>query len=132
MVRRAAAVGIGVVVLILLILAVKGCRDSARKQAFRDYFRDVDGLMQQSNQESRALFGLLTRPGTQSAVQLASNVNGYRREAPQLVDRAKGLAHPGELNKASNYVVEVLELRRDGIAGVAQELSTALGDQGQE
>lgn len=132
MVRRAAAVGIGVVVLILLILAIKGCRDSARKQAFRDYFREVDGLMQQSNQESRALFGLLTRPGTQSAVQLASNVNGYRGEAAQLVDRAKGLDHPSELGNASQFVVYVLELRRDGIAGVAQQLPTALGDAGQQ
>jgi hypothetical protein len=126
------AVGAGLLVLILLILAVKGCRDSARKQAFRDYFRDVNGLMQQSNQESRALFGLLTKPGTQSAVQLASNVNGYRGEAAQLVDRAKGLDHPDELSNASNYIVQVLELRRDGIAGVAENLPTALGDAGQE
>jgi hypothetical protein len=132
MVRRAVAVGAGVLALVLLILLVKGCRDSARKQAFRDYFRDVSGLMQQSNQESRALFGLLTKPGTQSAVQLASNVNGYRGEAAQLVQRAKGLDHPDELSGASRYVVQVLELRRDGIAGVAQELPTALGDAGQE
>jgi hypothetical protein len=132
MVRRAVAVGVGVLALVLLILAVKGCRDSARKQAFRDYFRDASGLMQQSNQESRALFGLLTRPGTQSAVQLASNVNGYRGEAAQLVARAKGLDHPDELNGASQYVVQVLELRRDGIAGVAQELPTVLGDAGQQ
>jgi hypothetical protein len=132
MVRRAAAVGAGLLVLVLLILAVKGCRDSARKQAFRDYFRDVDGLMQQSNQESRALFGLLTRPGTQSAVQLASNVNGYRGEAAQLVERAKGLDHPDELNQASQFIVYTLELRRDGIAGVAEQLPTALGDAGQQ
>jgi hypothetical protein len=132
MVRRAVAVGAGLLVLVLLILAVKGCRDSARKQAFRDYFRDVNGLMQQSNQESKALFGLLTKPGTQSAVQLASNVNGYRGEAAQLVERAKGLDHPDELSQASQFIVYVLELRRDGIAGVADELPTALGDAGQE
>ena len=132
MVRRAIAVGVGVLALVLLILAVKGCRDSAREQAFRDYFRDVNGLMQQSNQESRALFGLLTRPGTQSAVQLASNVNGYRGEAAQLVERAKGLDHPDELNAAAQNAVLTLELRRDGIAGIAKELPTALGDAGQE
>jgi hypothetical protein len=132
MLRRAAAVGIGLLVLVLLILAVKGCRDSARKQAFRDYFRDVNGLMQQSDQESKALFALLTRPGTQSAVQLASNVNGYRGEAAQLVDRAKSVSHPDELSHANQYLVQVLELRRDGIAGVADELPSALGDQGQQ
>jgi hypothetical protein len=132
MVRRAVAVGVGLVVLILLILLVKGCRDSARKQAFRDYFRSVDGLVQQSNQESRALFGLLTRPGTQSAVELGTNVNGYRGEAAQLVQRAKDLDHPDELNGAHMYLVATLELRRDGIAGIADELRTALADDGQE
>jgi hypothetical protein len=132
MVRRAVAVGVGVLALVLLILAVKGCRDSAKKQAFRDYFRDAGALMQQSNQESRALFGLLTRPGTQSAVQLASNVNGYRGEAQQLVERAKGLDHPDELNAAAQNLTLALELRRDGIAGIAEELPTALGDAGQE
>jgi hypothetical protein len=132
MVRRAIAVGAGIVVLILLVLLVKGCRDSAKKQAFRDYFRSVDGLLQQSNQESRALFGLLTKPGTQSAVELGSNVNGYRGEAAQLVDRAKSLDHPDELNGAQQHLIDVLEFRRDGIAGVAEELPTALGDAGQE
>jgi hypothetical protein len=132
MVRRAVAVGAGLLALVLLILLVKGCRDSARKQAFRDYFREIDGLVQQSNQESRALFGLLTKPGTQSPVQLASNVNGYRGEAQQLVDRAKSLDRPDELKGANLYFIETLELRRDGIAGIAEELPTALGDAGQE
>jgi hypothetical protein len=65
-------------------------------------------------------------------VQLASNVNGYRGEAQQLVDRAKSLDRPDELKGGHLYFVEVLELRRDGIAGIAEELPTALGDAGQE
>ena len=118
--------------LVLLVLLVKGCRDSAREQAFRDYFSDANGLIDQSNQESSALFTLLTRPGTQSPVQLGSNVNGYRGEAAQLVDRAQGLDRPDELDRAHRNLVEVLKLRRDGIAGIATELPTALGDDGQE
>jgi hypothetical protein len=132
MVRRAIAVGAGVIVLILLVLLVKGCRDSARKQAFRDYFRGSNDLVQQSNQESRALFGLLTKPGTQSSVQLGSNVNAYRGDAAQLVDRARALDPPDELKGAQRYLIQVFSLRRDGIAGVAHELPTALGDAGQE
>ena len=126
--RRALAVGGGIVVLVLLILAIKGCRDSAREQSFKDYLRDVGSVMEQSNQESRSLFGLLAKPGTQSPVQLATNVNSYRSDASQLVDRAKALDHPDELNAAQRYLVETLEFRRDGIAAVAHELPTALGD----
>jgi hypothetical protein len=132
MVRRLIAAGVGLLFIVLLVLLVKGCRDSAREQAFRDYFSDVGGIIDQSNQESRALFTLLTRPGTQSPVQLGSNVNGYRGEAAQLVDRVQGLDHPSELNTAHRHLVEVLKLRRDGIAGIATELPTALGDEGQE
>jgi hypothetical protein len=132
LVRRAFAVGGGLLVLVLLILLIKGCRDSAREQSFKDYLRDVGSLIDQSNQESRSLFGLLARPGTQSPVQLASQVNGYRGEAAQLVDRAKSLDHPDELSSAQRYLVETLEFRRDGIAGVARELPTALGDTNQD
>jgi hypothetical protein len=132
MTRRAIAGGAGLLFLILLVFVIKGCRDSAREQSFRDYFRNVDGIVQQSNQESKALFGLLTKPPTQSAVELASNLNGYRGEAGQLVDRAKSLDHPDELGGAHTSLVQVLELRRDGIAGVADQLPTALGDAQQE
>jgi hypothetical protein len=125
------AVGGGIVVLVLLILAIKGCRDSAREQAFRDFLRDTGSLMDQSNQESRSLFGLLAKPGTQSPVQLGTQVNGYRGEAAQLVDRAKSVSRPDELADAQRYLVETLEFRRDGIAVLAQQLPTALGDQNQ-
>jgi hypothetical protein len=128
LVRRAIAVGGGALILVLLIFAIKGCRDSAREQAFKDYLRDVGSIMEQSNQESRSLFGLLARPGTQSPVQLATNVNSYRSDASQLVDRAKDLDHPDELNSAHRYLLQTLEFRRDGIASVARELPTALGD----
>lgn len=132
MVRRAVAAGIGLLVVVLLVLVVKGCRDSARKQAFRDYFRDANALIDQSNQESHALFGILSKPGAQSPVQLGSTVNGYRAEASQLVDRANSIDHPDELSTAQRYLVQTLEFRRDGIAGVATALPTALGDAGQQ
>jgi hypothetical protein len=127
-VRRGFAAGAGVIFLILLIFVIKGCRDSAREQSFKDYLRNVASLMDQSNQESRSLFGLLSKPGTQSPVQLGTSVNSYRGEAAQLVDRAKSLDHPGELNTAQRYLVDTLEFRRDGIAAVARELPIALGD----
>jgi CARDB len=128
-VRRGFAVGGGILVLVLLILVIKGCRDSAREQAFKDYLRNVAALMDQSNGESRSLFGLLARPGTQSPVQLQTSVNTYRNESQTLVDRAHRLEPPDELKPGARYVLDTLELRRDAINAVADELPTALGDQ---
>jgi hypothetical protein len=132
LVRRGFAAGAGLLVLILLIFVVKGCRDSAREQAFKDFGRGTASLMDQSNQESRSLFGLLTKPGTQSPVQLATNVNSYRSEAATLADRANALDTPDELAAAKRYLVETLQFRRDGIAAVARELPTALSDTNQD
>jgi hypothetical protein len=128
LVRRAFAAGAGIVALVLLIFIIKGCRESAREQAFKDYLRNVASIVEESNQDSRSLFGLLAKPGTQSPVQLGTNVNTTRNHAATLVDRAKGLDRPDELSSAQRYLIETLELRRDGIASVARELPTALGD----
>jgi hypothetical protein len=128
LVRRGFAAAAGIVVLILLILVIKGCRDSAREQSFKDYLRNVAALMEESNQDSRSLFGLLTKPGTQSPVQLSTSVNTTRNHAQGLVDRAKRLDTPDELAKGQRYLVDTLEFRRDGITAVARELPTALGD----
>jgi hypothetical protein len=128
LVRRGAAAGAALLVLVLLIFVIKGCRDSAREQAFKDYLRSVASLMDSSNSESRSLFGLLARPGTQSPVQLQTSVNTSRNDAQTLVDRANRLEPPDELKTGDRYLRDTLELRRDAITAVASELPTALGD----
>ncbi|HEX8067318.1 MAG TPA: hypothetical protein VF520_12435 [Thermoleophilaceae bacterium] len=130
--RRAIAAGVGVVVIVLLFLAIKSCRDNARRDSFRTYVRDVGALVQESDQESNSLFGLLSKPGGRSTLELQTAVNGFQSDAAQLVDRARDTDHPGELDTAQRYFVEALEFRRDGIGRIARDLPAALGDQGRE
>ena len=124
--RRAAALGVAALVLVALIFIVKGCRDSAREAAFKDYVRNVGQMVDQSNQESRALFGILSNSGGHTPVELQTNANGYRTDAAGLVLRAKGMGHPDELSQAQAYLLDVLELRRDAIGSVADQLPSAL------
>ena len=128
--RRLIAAGVGLLVLILFVFLIKSCRESAKEQAFRDYARDVAALLQESDQESKALFDLLSKPGSQSPIELQSAVNGFRTEAAQLVDRASATSHPDELGSAQRYLVDSLEFRRDGIGQIARLLPAALGDTG--
>src|SRR2546421_1373489 len=130
--RRLVGGGVALVIVLLLVLGIKSCRDSARRDAFKNYVRDVAALVQGSDSESRALFALLQRPGAQGQVQLQNAVNGYESDASQIVDRAKGTSHPDEVSTAQRYFVQVLELRRDGIASIAQQLRTALSGQGKQ
>jgi hypothetical protein len=131
MMRRGIALAGAVLLLFLLILAVKSCRNAAKEQAFKDYNRDVGAFVGESEDQSKGLFDLLENGG-QSPVELQNTVNGYASEAAQLVDRAKGTDHPGELDGAQRYLIETLEFRRDGLKGIADELPRALGDRGED
>jgi hypothetical protein len=134
MVRRSIAAGAGLLVFILLLFGLKGCLDSRKEGAFKDYVREVSALVGESNQQSDALFALLTDSGGASEVEITNQLNAFGVQAEQLVDRAKATEHPDEVDTAHDYLVETLEFRRDGVRAIATELPTVLtasGDQAQ-
>jgi hypothetical protein len=130
MVRRTIAIVAGLIVLILLVLGVRGCLNSRKESAMQDYVTDANALVRESNAESRSLFRVLQGPGGQDqAVNTESALNGLRVASSGLVDRARDLDPPDELSTAQRYLLQTLELRRDGLAGVANAIPQALADQ---
>ena len=129
--RRQVLLGGGFVVLvILLFLGIKGCASIRKENHYKDYVRQVAADVQQSQQESTAVFGLLRKPGDQSAVDLQNSITGFRAQAVKLAERAKSRGTPDELKSANRYLVDTLQFRADGLGAVARLLPTALGDQG--
>ena len=126
------ALGAGIVVVILLFLLIKGCASIRKENSYKDYVREVSADVQQSQQESDAVFGLLRKgqAAGQSPVDLQNNINGFRAEAAKLAERARKRDVPGEVKGANRYLVDALQLRADGLGSVARLLPTALGDQG--
>ena len=127
MVRRAIAAGAGLVVLLVFVLGVRGCLDNRKEAAINDWVRDVDGLMKESNGESDALFEQLAGGGG-TDVDVENALNSFRIQSAQLVDRADGLDHPGDLDSAQSQLVETLTFRAEGIAQIADALPSALTD----
>jgi hypothetical protein len=118
------------VLLVLLVLLVRGCLNARAEQALQDYVGDANELVRQSNAESRSLFNVLRGSGgQQEAVNTANALNGLRVESSGLVDRARDLDVPDDVSTAQRYLLETLELRRDGLAAVADAIPEALGDQ---
>jgi len=130
--RRVAAGGLGLLALILLVFGLNSCLDNRSERAFVDYVREASGFVEESDQQSKALFALLRGKRKQTPVEVRNTVNGFRDEAAQLVDRAKENDRPDELADAQRHLVQTLELRRDGIGGIAERLPRALGDEGRE
>lgn len=132
MVRRSLAAGASVLVLIFLVFGVRGCLESRKESAMRDYVGDAEALVTESNQQSKVLFELLGGSEGVGEVEIANALNGYRGQAAQLVDRARALDPPGELETAQRYLVEVLDFRHDGINAIADEIPAAIAGEGQQ
>ena len=128
--RQFLAAGIFVVVAILLFFGVKGCASIRKENHYKDYVREVAADMQQSQQESDAVFALLRKAQSSGAVDTQNQINAFRAEAVKLAERARSRSTPDELKTANRYLVDTLEFRAQGLGAVARLLPTALGDQG--
>jgi hypothetical protein len=129
MIRRAVALGIGALILILLVLGIKGCVNSRTKNALRDYNRNVAAIVQDSNdQVSRRLFELLGSGQSTSPIDLQQNVNQVRVTADEDVKRARALDTPGDMKDAQFHLLEVLTLRAGAVQKTADLLPDLQGD----
>jgi len=130
--RRGIAVGLGLLVLILLVLGVRGCLDARKKRGLEDYARDVTALVQESNQTSKQFFALLEDPGSLSSLDYQSEVQNQRAAAASQADRVASLDVPGDMETAQRALSLSFELRSDALGVISERMSTALGNQGRE
>jgi hypothetical protein len=128
MVRRSIAAGAAVLAAIVLVLGFKSCVDSRKESAIKDYVSEVDALVKESNSQGQAVFGQLEGGDGASDVDVQNTLNSYAIESAQLVDRARALDNPGELDAAQGYLVETLRFRNEGIDWIAEELPNALAE----
>jgi hypothetical protein len=123
--RRAALGGGILLALILLVFIVRGCQNSAQENAMRDYNQDVGALARASDQEvSEPLFNLLRNP-TQGD-DLSSQINGFRGQADDQYKQAQQISTPGEMTPAQRSFLMTMEMRRDGLQSIADNVRTAL------
>ena len=130
MLRRTIALVGGVVLLILFVLLVRGCLNTRKENAIKDYGNDSAELLRESKEDGDQLFNLLEgKGGTDQATAIINTLNGYRTSSSNRVDRADALDVPGDLNGAQEDLLEVLGLRAQGLADITDALQVALGDQ---
>jgi len=130
MVRRTIAIGGGLLLLILLVFAFRGCLDARKERAMEDYVRGANELTKLSQAESRQLFDILSAPSdSDQSINRENQANALRSDSATLSDRARDLDVPDELSDANDYFVEALDLRRDALARVADQLPGALADE---
>jgi hypothetical protein len=126
---RLAALVIGLVVLVvLLIVWVSSCQ-SDKTSAYEDYMTDVSEVTSSSDRIGRDLRAAIARPGIKLG-DLEQALDGLRAQQAQLVAEAQELDPPGPLREEQDSLVETMQLRASGLAGLSQGLAQAGQDGG--
>src|SRR3954452_8252666 len=129
LIRQAVLIGGFLIIAVLLILVVRSCQQSAKENALKDYNSAVASIVRESDtQVGRPFFELMRDPGSESAADLETTINGYRGQAEQQYEQAKRLDVPDEMVPAQRSFLITMEQRRDGLASIAARVRTALSD----
>jgi hypothetical protein len=132
-VRRRAAAGIGVVLLIAIIFGINSCLKSEAQQALRDYNRNAGQIAHEYDESvTGPLFSALSGAGSKSALNVEVQIDQLRNQAQTLASRAKALSVPSEMAGAQRNLLLALDLRAEALAKFSQLLPTALGGQGKQ
>lgn len=124
--RLIGLISFAILIVLLLILWVNGCRESQRKDAYKNYVKNVSELAGGSERLGRRLNALITTKGTkESAVE--DELNGLARQQDQYSKQARGLDPPGHLRKQHQHVLESFDLRFSGLNGMADAFKRTAG-----
>ena len=115
------------IVVILVAVGVHSCQVSQRNSALRNYSDSVASIIRASNQTGQQFFNVLSSgQGASNGPNLQSQVDEARLSAENQLNRAAGLDVPDEAKGAQQDLLLALQMRRDGIAQIAQQVQPAL------
>jgi hypothetical protein len=130
--RRALALGAGLLVLILIVLGVKGCLNARKERALSDYASNVTQIVEETKQTSKVFFERLEDPGELSVTEFVAQVDADRSAMDGYQSRVDGLDAPGDMGHAQEALELTYDLRAGAMNEIAEQVNTALGDVGAE
>lgn len=130
MLRRALALGGGLVLLILIVLGVKGCLDARANRELSDYARNVTQIVEETRQTSKSFFAKLEDPGNASVTDFVDQVNASASAMDAYATRIDEIDTPGDMSSPQGNLELAYQLRASAMNEIAAKMSTALGDRG--
>jgi hypothetical protein len=132
MLRRALALGGGLLLLILIVLGIKGCLDARAQSELSDYADKVTEIATETEQTSKDFFSNLESPGNLSVTEFTAKVSADASAMDNYASRVDGLGAPGDMKHAQSNLELVYQLRAAAMTQIAEKMSTALGQAGSE
>jgi hypothetical protein len=111
-----------IVLAVVLILVVQSCRSNQKQSEYEGYVDDVSDIASASEELGGQLNTSLTTPGI-TLEDLRGDVEGLRDQQEQLLRSAQELQPPGPLLEQQESLVETMQFRVNGLAGLATALA---------
>jgi hypothetical protein len=112
-----------IILAVILILAVNSCRANQKQSAYKDYVENVGEVAAESAALGKQLNTRLTTPGIKLE-DLRGDVDGLRQQQEQILRKTEDLTPPGPLVEQQQSLVEAMQFRVSGLAGLSRAFAT--------
>src|ERR1043165_6109465 len=119
--RLVGLIAFAILIIVLLVFWIQSCQASGKTKTYKSYMTKIADLGSTSQQIGRQLGQALLTPGVKRA-QLQQQISGLARQEQLNVNRARGITPPGPLRDEHQAVIQSLEYRVSGLAGLANAL----------
>ena len=119
--RLGVLIAAAILLAVIFILVINNCRGDQKQAAYEGYIEDAGAVATESAELGTQLNQRLTTPGIRLEA-LRSDVEGLREQQEQILRRAQDLSPPGPLLEQQEALVETMQFRVNGLAGLARGL----------
>ncbi|HEX4109179.1 MAG TPA: hypothetical protein VHX88_13665 [Solirubrobacteraceae bacterium] len=127
LVRRAVALGAGLVVLVIIVLIINSLLNSQKRTAMRNYSQAVAMLVQNADANiSDPLFQTLVNASNKAELNVETSINNARQDAASDASQAAAMSVPGSMAEAQRDLLLMLDLRTEALTKLSGLVSTAL------
>jgi hypothetical protein len=120
--RLIGLISFAILIVVLLVFWISSCRGEAKKDTYRSYMQEVDGIANQSERIGASLNSALVRADIRQA-ELTRTLDGLAKQQVQLVEAAEALDEPGPLRDEHNHMIDALQFRVSGLQGIGNGFS---------
>ena len=121
--RLVGLIAIAIAVVVALVFWVGACQGKNRHADYAAYAAKVKTIALSSSQLGVEFANKLISPGLKQA-DLEQSLQQYAQQEQQAYDQAQQIRAPGPLRRIHQHLIDALELRAKGLAGLGDTLST--------
>jgi hypothetical protein len=112
-----------IVVLVFFGLVIQSCAATSKHARYQHYMTKVSTIAHSSEDDGAAVANALTTPGTKVG-SLTAKLAGIAAQERQNVAAAQRLNPPGALRDENRAIIQALQLRVSGVAGLGTTFAT--------